>query len=123
MKNNYGKTGCIIALILTTFCGIIFSGCGDESVNIPTLVESPEQYMEDKIKVQGVVESIRPKDRKLEEGETLLVLLKNLDSSIICEFLTDEYPNRLKEGAPVTVSGTVDILAGITILRECRVVE
>ena len=58
MKSNYGKIGHIIALLLTTFCGITLSGCGDEHVEIPTLVEDPEQYRGNEIEVQGVIVSI-----------------------------------------------------------------
>ena len=46
MKNNHGKTWCIIALILTNFCGIVFSSCGDgdEQVTPSTPIETPIQY-------------------------------------------------------------------------------
>lgn len=119
MKNNYGKTGCILALLLTTFCGITLSGCGDEHVELPTLVEDPEQYRGDEIEVQGVIVSVESE----EEDESLLILLRDSDAVLICEFLKNEHQDSLEEGNVVTISGKVDILAGITLLRECRLVE
>ena len=122
MKNNYGKIGCIIGLLLTTFCGITLSGCGDENVSLTALVTDPEQYKEDRIEVYGQIVAIGS------ESTSFLVLLASDDnsvddSSLICEFLKDELRSFPVEGQRVTISGKVDILAGITLLRECRFVE
>lgn len=117
MKNNYGNTSCIIALLLTTFCGITLSGCGDENVPLNALVEDPEQHKGDRKEVFGQVA-----DTKLEDN-SFLVLLKNDDSSLICEFLKDKQRSFPVEGQWVTISGEVDILAGIIFLRDCEVVE
>lgn len=119
---NYRNTGCMITLFLTVSCGITLSGCGDENVGLSTLVESPYQYKGDKVEVFGEIV-----DTKLDDT-SFLVLLECADCpgepSLICEFLIDQSPlPKLQDGQWVTISGTVDVLAGIVLLRDCRVVE
>lgn len=132
MKNNYGKTGCIIAFLLTTVCGIALSGCGDELDNPKELFDNPEEHREKRIEVVGVVVDIS------EKSTSILVLLAwklTVEEApnrynIICEFLKeDEEHNgweKLKQefkGEIVTISGEVDILAEFILLRKCSIVE
>ena len=134
MRNNCGSIFCIIALLLTAFCCTTFSGCGDDdddivnndasddvsiSIPLPSLVVSPDQYRGDKVEVLGQIVTVGSEDT------SFLVLLMNGKSSIICEFPTINQapPSQLEEEQWVTISGKVDILAGITLLRECEVKE
>ena len=72
MKNNYGKIGYTISLLLTTFCSILFFGCGDENITLTTLFVAPEEYDGRKIIVVGRVKE----SSKL--GESFLVLLEDV---------------------------------------------
>lgn len=114
MKHDCGKTVCIIALLLTAFCSTTLLGCGDREVSLTTLVESPDEYKNGKVRVSGQVIGIEERDT------TFLVLLESVNSSLICEF-QDKPSLELKQ--VVIISGKVDILAGITFLRECEVKE
>ena len=151
MKDNYAPFFCVVAF-LTIFCGIILSGCGDENADVGTptsgsrgvlgssiihgtstsdqendvsliiLIANPEEYKRKRIKVAGlIVDSIS-------QGDCLFARLA-VDhivnaSSVICEFSNDkEHGLPEDRRKPVTISGEVDILEGITILRECHVAE
>ena len=151
MKDNYDQLFCVVAF-LTTFCGIILSGCGDEDVDVRTstsdnrgvlgsriigssptsdqeeevsliiLIANPEEYKGERIRVAGlIVDSIS-------QAGCLLAWLA-VDhivnaSSVICEFSNDkEHGLPEDKRKPVTISGKVDILEGITFLRECRLVQ
>ena len=136
MKSNYGNMVCIMGLLLTALGSIVFSGCGDDdepsvgvgpsttvvssgepiSVPLPKLVASPNEYKGQTVKVYG-------KATNTEQGDTtFLVLIVIDDYGIICEFLTTD-PQPLSLENYVTISGKVDILAGITFLRECEIKE
>ena len=139
MKHSYRKIGCMIAF-LTTFCGIILSGCGDDStrsvhpgggsnagsydgedVSLIILIANPDEYKGDRIKVAGlIVDSIS-------QGDCLFARLA-VDyivnaSSVICEFSKDKGDSLPEDKTkPVTISGEVEILEGIIFLRKCRLV-
>jgi hypothetical protein len=118
MKNLNGITYCIIAILLTAISSIVLFGCGDESVSASTLVEIPERFRGDRVEVFGEISDIET------EGRSLLVALEVDDKpDLICEFSVDKPPPfQLKEGQWITISGKVDIIGEIPILRECRVV-
>ena len=122
MKDNYGRTSWIILLLLTVFCSAILSGCSNDNVTLNSLVASPDQHIKNKVKVFGQVADTRLEDT------SFLVLLVETDSpdtpSLICEFLINQStPPKLQLKQWVTISGKVDVLAGIIFLRECRLVE
>ena len=125
---------------LAIFCGIILSGCGDDStrsahptgdsnagsydgedVSLIILIANPDEYKGDRIKVAGlIVDSIS-------QGDCLFARLA-VDyivnaSSVICEFSKDKEDSLPEDKTkPVTISGEVEILEGIIFLRECHLV-
>ena len=121
MKNSYRSTSCIIPFLLMAFSGITLSGCGDDRIALNTLIESPDDYKNKTVEVYGQIVAIESKDK------TLLVLIEDNksggDPSLICEFLKDEQRGSLSKGSWVLISGKVDILAGVTLLRECEIKE
>lgn len=139
MRHYHRSTVCIIALLLTAFCYITFSGCGGDdddrdeqtsviqphpsrgvdSVLISSLVESPDHYKGNTIEVSGEI------DAAGFEGGSFLVLLKESEDSLICELSKEdvnlEEYSQLEDAQSVTILGEFDILAGILFLRECEV--
>lgn len=122
MKANYEKIDSIVPFLLMAFCGITLSGCGDDSITVSKLFTESDEYEKgNKIKVDGQIVDIQL------EGTSFLVLLSDDNSGdapiLICEFLEVNQEGFPVKGQRVTISGKVDILAGITFLRECRLVQ
>ena len=135
------KTNDIIAYVIASFAAVAFfiiSSCGDEQVTPQMLLDSPQDYVGERVQVPGKVVDID----MLRNGTTR-IRLEALDETLVsyiywgerrtrsdyvrisCYFpLNAPPPGYLKYGDLIAISGVVRIEPdGDIVLIECRVVQ
>ena len=135
------KANDIIAYVIASFAAVAFlilSSCGDEQVTPGMLLDSPEDYVGERVQVPGKVVSIYERN-----NGTRVIELEALDETlvsyvywgerrtrmdyaeILCYFpLNAPPPGYLEYGDLIAISGVVRIDPdGEVVLIECRVAQ
>lgn len=132
------KTNDIIAYVIASFAAVAFlilCSCGDEEVTPGILLDSPEDYVGERVQVPGKIFEIYERD-----NGTRIIGLEALDETLVshvywgtrmayaqirCYFpLNAPPPGYLEYGDLIAISGVVRIDPdGEVVLIECRVVQ
>ena len=112
----------ISRIVLIFFLGVVFLGCGEKEVTPDILLESPEDYVEERVQVHGEIDS-----RYTSRNGNIVIALRESGARVYCHFPINEPPPSyltLGEGDMITISGIVKFDSdGDVDLAECHVVE
>ena len=133
MTNTYQIVYFTLAILFLVLGSLTFTGCGskevpvDPSITIEVLFASPDSYIGKRVEVYGDVYTIEIAGGGV-VGKSIIVRISPPDETSVellkCEFDRDSPPPpTLKEGQFVTISGRVDIVEAVVLLRECSIVN
>lgn len=127
MNTTYRTLYFILATLFIVLGSLTFAGCATEALTIESLLASPDSYIGKKVEIYGDVYTIEISGGGV-IGKSVIVRISSPDDTSVkilkCEFPRDNPPPpTLKEGQLVTISGTVDIVEAVVILRECSIIN
>ncbi len=133
MRNIYRTIYFTLTILFIVLGSLTFTGCGskqvpaDLSVTIEILLASPDSYIGERVKVYGDVYTIEIAGGSV-VGKSVIVRISPPDENSVellkCEFARNSPPPpTLKVGQLVTISGKVDVVEAVVLLRECSIVN